>query len=266
MRDEKESHMSDRPVAVVTGASSGIGLELARICSRKGYDLIVAADEPQIADVARELDPLVAKIVAVEADLATAEGVDRLDQAVRDTGRPIDALFANAGVGSRDSFLNAPFEDIRRVIDTNVTGTLDIVHRIGRAMRDRGRGRILITGSVVGDVPGPFMAVYNASKAFLGSFAHAFRAEVEGSGVTVTCMMPGLTETRFFERAGVEDSMMADMPKDDPAMVARKGFDALMADQASVATGVNAKLQSASRVLPARMKARLFAPFFKPGR
>src|ERR1051325_11874877 len=137
-----------RQLALVTGASTGIGLELARCCAENGFDLVIAADEPQIHDAASALRATGAQVDAVEADLATTEGVDRFYAAAK--GRAVDALLANAGRGLGDAFLDQKFERIRRVVDTNVTGTLYLLHKVGREMRERGSGRILMTGSIAG--------------------------------------------------------------------------------------------------------------------
>jgi short-subunit dehydrogenase len=178
-----------RQLALVTGASSGIGLELGRCCAENGFDLVIVADEPQIHDAAKDLRASGAAVEAVEADLATTEGVDRFLAAAN--GRAVDVLIANAGRGLGGAFLDQKFDRIRRVLDTNVTGTLYLVHKVGREMRERGSGRILITGSIAGFMPGTYQAAYNGSKALLDSFAFALRAELKDSGVTVTCLMTG---------------------------------------------------------------------------
>jgi len=233
----------ERPLAVVTGASSGIGLELARLCALQEYDLIIAADESAIHQSARALRQGGISVEPVEADLATVQGVNRLWHTIG--GRPVDALLANAGHGLGGAFLDQDFEAIRHVIDTNVTGTLDLIQRVGRDMRARGRGRILITGSIAGFIPGTFHAVYNGTKAFIDSFSFALRAELKDSGVTVTCLMPGATETEFFERAGMLDTQVGQMEKDDPADVAKAGFDAMMRGDGDIVSGWKNKLQTA---------------------
>jgi uncharacterized protein len=189
------------PLAVVTGASTGIGYELARCCAQNGFDLIVAADESEIEDAANDFSIYGGDVVAVEADLATIEGVEKLYAAKK--GRSVDALLANAGRGLGDGFLDQDFNEVIRVIDTNVTGTLYLIQRIGRDMRERNAGRILITGSIAGFTPGAFQAVYHGTKAFIDSFAFALRNELKDTDVTVTCLMPGATETEFFDRAGL---------------------------------------------------------------
>jgi short-subunit dehydrogenase len=213
-----------RPLAVVTGASTGIGYELARCCAEDGFDLI-AADEPEIEKAAAEFAALGAKIDAVEADLATIEGVHKLYATIG--GRQVDALLANAGRGLGKGFLDQDFDDVLQVVNTNITGTIYLIQKVGRGMRAQKRGRILITGSIAGFIPGSYQAVYNASKAFLDSFSFALRAELKGSGVTVTCLMPGATETEFFARAEMLDTAVGQGKKDDAADVARIGFKAM---------------------------------------
>jgi short-subunit dehydrogenase len=251
-------------LAVVTGASTGIGFELARVCAENGFDLIVVADEPKISEAAEAFHVGGARVEAVEADLATIAGVDRLIEQIG--GRPVDALLANAGRGLGKGFLDQNFADIRHVIDTNITGTLYLIHKVGRGMRARGEGRILITGSIAGFTPGTYQAVYNASKAFLDSFSFALRAELKGSGVTVTCLMPGATETDFFARADLLDTKIGQSRKDDPADVARIGFKAMMNGDGDVVTGWHNKLQSAiANITPASILAEQHRKQAEPG-
>jgi short-subunit dehydrogenase len=250
--------------AIVTGASSGIGYELGRCCVEDGFDLLIAADEPEIHQAADRLRGSGdATVDAVEVDLSTVEGVDELYAACN--GRPVDALLANAGRGLGGAFLFQDFERVRHVIDTNVTGTVYLAHKVGRDMFERRQGRILITGSIAGLMPGTYQAVYNGTKAFLDSFAYALRAELKDSGVTVTCLMPGATETEFFERADMLDTKVGTQKKTSAADVARKGFKAMMKGDGDVVTGWNNKLRAAiSHVLPnaalAEQHRRMAAP------
>jgi uncharacterized protein len=179
-----------RSLAIVTGGSTGIGYELARCCAENGFDLVVAADEPEITAAAQSLRESGASVVPVMEDLATLEGVDRLCDAAKQLGRPVDALIANAGHGLGGGFLDQDFARARHVIDTNITGTIYLIQKVARGMRERGQGRILITGSVAGFIPGSFQAVYNGTKSFIDSFSLALRNELKDTGVTVTCLMP----------------------------------------------------------------------------
>ncbi|MFL5236285.1 MAG: SDR family NAD(P)-dependent oxidoreductase [Rhizomicrobium sp.] len=253
-----------RSFAVVTGASTGIGLELARCCAQDGYDLLIVADEPEIHSAAQDLQSLGSRVEAVEADLATQEGVDKLYEAVR--GRPVDALLANAGRGLGKGFLDQNWEEVFHLINTNVTGTLYLVHKIGNGMRRRGEGKILITGSVAGFTPGSFQAAYHASKAFLDSFSEALRNELKGTGVTVTCLMPGATETEFFERADLMDTKIGQQEKADPAEVAKLGYEAMKTGDDAIITGWKNKMQVAmAKVLPATATAEYMRKQTEPG-
>lgn len=251
-------------LAVVTGASSGIGLSLAKCCAQHGYSLMLAADEPEICDVAIDLRRETNSVDALEADLATLEGVDKLVDAIG--GRPVEALLANAGRGLGRAFLDQDFAQVKRVIDTNVTGTLYLIQRLGREMRARKRGRILITGSIAGFMPGTYQAVYNGTKALLDSFAYALRAELKDSGVTVTCLMPGATETEFFERADMLDTKVGAGPKQDPDEVAAAGFEAMLRGDSDVVTGWQNKLRAAiANVTPATVLAEQHRAMAAPG-
>lgn len=253
-----------RKLAVVTGASTGIGFELARQCAKNNFDLIVVANEPEIEAAATKLRNEGRTVEAVNADLSKTQGVDKLVEKIG--GRPVDALLANAGRGLGRGFLDQDWQDVRYVIDTNVTGTVYLIQKIGREMRERGQGRILITGSIAGFMPGTYQAVYNATKAFLDSFSFALRAELKGSGVTVTCLMPGATETDFFERADMLDTKVGTQKKDDPADVAATGFKAMMDGAGDVVSGWHNKLQSAiATIMPSGMVAEQHRKMAAPG-
>ena len=255
-----------RQLAVVTGASSGIGLELARLCAAVGFDLVIAADEPAIQRAAEELRRAGGEVTAVETDLATLDGVDALLAAIAATARPVDALFANAGRGLGRGFLDQEIDEICHVIDTNITGTVYLVHSIGRQMRERNAGRILLTGSIAGFLPGSFQAVYNGTKAFIDSFAFAIRNELKDTRVVVSCLMPGPTDTEFFRRADMLDTAVGQQAKDDPAMVARTGFEALMKGDGDVVSGWKNKLQTVlANVTPAGLLAEQHRKIAEPG-
>ncbi|MBY0135853.1 SDR family NAD(P)-dependent oxidoreductase [Paracoccus yeei] len=246
-------------LALVTGASTGIGLELARIARADGHQTIVVADEPAIHQTAAELDA-----EAVEADLATPDGVAAVLAHLGE--REVDLLMLNAGTGLGHAFLDQDPQRIDHVVMTNVLGVLRLAHPLGRRMQARGQGRILITGSIAGFMPGTFQAIYNASKAFLNNFALGWNEELKDTGVTVTCLMPGPTDTAFFERAGLLDTPIGQMKnKDDPAMVARAGNDAMMAGQAQMTPGLKNKMQATlAEVLPAGLVAKAHRRMAKP--
>jgi short-subunit dehydrogenase len=253
-----------RALAVVTGVSSGIGYELARLFAEDGYDLVIAADRP-LAESVQGLQAMGAQVEAVEADLATEEGVQALYQKI--AGRPVDALAANAGHGLGKGFLDESFDDILHVINTNITGTVRLAYLVGRDMRERGRGRILFTGSIAGLMPGSFQAVYNASKAFVDSFSFALRNELKDTGVTVTVLMPGVTDTEFFERAGLMDTKVGqDDKKMDPADVAKYGYNAMKRGDGDVVAGMGNKLQAAmAAVTPQSILAEQHRKMAEPG-
>lgn len=253
-----------RPLAVVTGASSGIGLQLAHCCAEAGFDLVIAADRP-LDDAAGELRALGSSVETVQADLATPDGVATLCDAIG--ARPVDALLANAGHGLGKAFLDQDFADIQHVIETNVTGTLYLIHRVATGMLQRNQGRILITGSIAGFMPGSFQAVYNGTKAFIDSFAAALRNELKDTGLTVTCLMPGPTDTEFFARADLLDTQFAkDAQGVDPADVAKAGFKAMMEGEADVVAGLKNKLQTImAKVTPSQVLAEQHRKKAAPG-
>jgi uncharacterized protein len=194
------------------------------------------------------------------------EGVERLYKLAVQSGRPVDCLLANAGEGRGGAFLSQDISDVHRVVHTNIVGTIHLVQLVGRDMVKRGEGRILITGSIAGFVPGSFNAVYNASKAFIDSFSFALRDEIKDSGVTVTCLMPGATDTDFFARAGMENTKVGTMKKDDPAMVAEVGFNAMMDGEGDVVSGWKNKLQTAlANLTPAGVLAAQHRKQAEPG-
>jgi short-subunit dehydrogenase len=256
--------MSERPFAIVTGASSGIGLELAKCCVAQGFDLLIAADREEIHSVADELRAKGGVVESLQTDLASLEGVDQLYAAAQ--GRPIAALLANAGHGLGKAFLDQETSAWTHVIDTNVTGTLHLLHKVGREMRARGAGRILITGSIAGFMPGTYQAVYNATKAFIDSFSFALRAELKDSGVSVTCLMPGATETEFFERADMLDTKVGTDKKQAADEVARIGFEAMLRGDGDVVAGWKNKVQQAmSNVTPSAVLAEQHRKMAAPG-
>jgi short-subunit dehydrogenase len=264
MTENLMSTLTERPLAAVTAASAGIGYELAKCCVEHGYDLLIGADDARIHEAAGELRAMGAAVEALETDLATADGVERFYRAAN--GHAIDALLTNAGRGLGQAFLDQSFEDIERVVDANVTGRLLLLHKVGQEMRQRGRGRILVTGSTAGYTPGTSQAVYDGTKAFLDAFTAALREELADSGVTVTCLMPGVTDTEFFARAGLEDTKPGSGKKADPAKLARMGFAAMLEGEADVVAVWRNKLQvAASGLIPAAVLARQQRKQAEPG-
>jgi short-subunit dehydrogenase len=263
--------MSTRELALVTGASSGIGLELARELARRGFDLVVTAEDAALETVAGKIREAAdgATVTTVHADLRRREGVDEVWAAVGTTGRPLAVAALNAGVGLGGPFVENDLDAEQDIIDVNVTSTVRLAKHVLRHMEAQHEGRVLITSSIASQMPGTYQAVYNASKSFLQSFAQAVRAELEArdSGVTVTSLMPGPTETDFFRRAEMEDTKVGASDKDDPAQVAEQGVDALLGGKEKVVAGsLSTRAQSvANDVLPDRLKARAHRTMAEPG-
>jgi short-subunit dehydrogenase len=257
---------SSRPLALVTGASSGIGLELAKQFAENGFDLIVAAEDGELDDAARELEGLGARVEALRVDLATYDGVEELARHVSGAGRRVDAAALNAGVGRGGAFADTPLEDELRLVDLNVRSTVHLAKYLVRDMKHRNHGRLLFTSSIASTMPGPFQAVYNASKSFVQSFALALRNELKDTDITVTSLMPGPTDTEFFERAEMLDTKVGSGSKDEPAKVARDGFEAMMAGkERAVASSPSTKAQGRfSRLMPDSVKAEMHRRMAKP--
>jgi uncharacterized protein len=255
--------MTARPFAVITGASSGIGLELARCAVEDGCDVLIAADEASIERAADELRGSGTNVAFVIADLGTSDGVATLFQAVGD--RKIDYMMANAGRGLGHAFLEQDWSEIESVLRMNVAGTTELLHRTARHMAPRRSGRILITGSVAGFMPGSFQAVYNGTKAYLDLLSWAIRNELADCGVSVTCLMPGPTETQFFERAHIEDTPVGESDKADAAQVARAGYDAMKDGKAGITPGMMNKVQSSlAKMMPPAATAWLHRQMAQP--
>ena len=253
--------------AVVTGASSGIGLELARQFLEHDFDVLITAEDDEIETAAAQLSTGGGDVQSVRADLSGPDGVEALVAAIAATGRPVDALAINAGIGNGGAFVDIPLADEQRLIGLNVASTVHLAKRVLPAMVIRGSGRILFTASVAATMPGPYYATYAASKSFVLSFAEALRYEVKDSGVTITALMPGPTDTEFFDRAGMQDTHVNEGPKDDPADVAKDGFEALLAGKDHVVAGSrkNALQTMSAKLLTDPAKAAVHARMTEPG-
>jgi uncharacterized protein len=260
---------TERPLAVVTGASSGIGFELAKVFVERGYDLLINAEDAELEVAQRELDggPDGTRVEAVLADLADPAQVEHLYERIALTGRPVDSLVLNAGIGAGGEFVGGTdLAKELRLIDLNVRSTVHLAKLVLHEMVERGGGRVLFTSSIAATMPGPFQAVYNASKSFVQSFALALRNELRDTGVTVTSLMPGPTDTEFFERAEMEDTAVGAGEKDDPAEVARQGFEAMIAGRERVVAGsLKNRLQATGgRLLPDSAKAEMHRRMAEP--
>jgi short-subunit dehydrogenase len=250
--------MTRGQLAVVTGASSGIGLELARLFAADGYDLVVVADEPQVDDVAAELSATGVTVQPLRADLRDPHDVERVYGAIDAGGRTPTAVALNAGIGRAGRFVDGELQADLDIIDVNVRSTVHLAKLILRDMARADEGRALFTSSIVAMMPGSHQTMYNASKSFIQSFAEGLHDEFRGTGVSITALMPGPTDTDFFRRASMQDTPLGRMPfKDDPAKTAKQGYDALMrGDQKVVASSWTSKLTGAvGHVLPDSVKA-----------
>ena len=255
-------------LAVVTGASSGIGFELAKVFAAEGFDLLITAEDGELTTALDALKGSDADVEAHRVDLATEAGVIELYRHIQNTGRPVDALALNAGIGAGGAFATeTDLADELKLIDLNVRSTVHLCKLVLADMVERDEGRILFTSSIASTMPGAFQAVYNASKSFVQSFALAIRNELKDSGVTITALMPGPTDTEFFERAEMEDTKVGAEEKDDPAEVARQGYDALMAGKEKVVGGsFKNKVQTvAGKVIPDSKKAEMHRQMAEPG-
>ena len=249
--------MPDRKLALVTGASSGIGLELARCAAQDGCDLVICANEAQIEEAARDLRQYGGQVDVVQTDLSTEEGVLALWHQLG--AREVDYIMANAGLTLGHAFVDQDWPRIRELLGLNILGTTLLLHRALPRLQARGEGRVLVTGSIAGFIPGSYQAVYNASKAYLDSLAFALNDEMKERGVTVTCLMPGPVETPIFDRGDMRDSVMGETSlKDTPEHTARLGYEAMKAGRAGMTPGLMNKLITTfAGVLPEPVLARM---------
>lgn len=255
-----------KPLALVTGASSGIGFELAHQFARNGYDLVLNAEDGSLGSAAEPLQAAGADVQTVEADLSKYDGVEKLYSAVRELPRPVHAAALNAGVGQGGAFLDNDLDKELQVIDLNVRGTVHLAHRLLSDMVARNDGKMLITSSIAAMMPGSYQAVYNATKSFDQSFAEALQQELKDTQITITSLMPGPTSTDFFRRGELNNTPIGQAPKDEASQVAKQGFDALMAGrQKVVASSATTKAMGAmNSVLPDKAKAAAHRMMSKP--
>jgi len=248
--------------AVITGASSGIGYELARVFGKNGYELLITSDSEKIESAAEELRRLGFAVQTVQSDLATYDGVEKLCNEVQHVGRPVDAIAINAGIGAYGDFAReSDLDQELKLIQLNVASVVHLAKRVLRDMVQRNAGRVLITSSVAAVMPGPLSAVYAASKAFELSFAQALRQELKDTNITITALQPGATDTNFFHRAGMDDTKLGSEGKysNDPADVAEQGFQALMEGKDHVfAASLKTKIEGeVSKFVPSSVTAEM---------
>jgi short-subunit dehydrogenase len=256
-----------KKLAVITGASSGIGYELAKQFIENGYDVFITSESPGISQAEIDFRGMGQEVHVLQMDLRTAEGVQVLYERIKSLNRPIDAIAINAGVGVGGAcFAKTDLNRELDMINLNVVSTIRLCKLILGDMIPQGYGRILFTSSIAAIMPGPYESVYAGTKSFILSFAEALRYEVKDRGITITALLPGPTETRFFARAGMEDTKVGKSKKDDPVKVAAQGFKALMrGDDMVIAGSMMNKLQTAAiRFMPQETATKMHGRMSKP--
>lgn len=253
--------------AVITGASSGIGLELAKLAAADGCDVLLVADRDLSAGEAAARQAGAANVETLQCDLGTRDGIEKVVAKIG--SRPVDVLMANAGHGQGGAFLDQEWDDISHVIDTNVKGTVSLIHKLGQQMRSRNAGRILVTGSIAGHLPGAFQLVYNSTKAFIDDFCVGLHNELKETDVIITCLLPGVTDTQFFKRADMENTEAGEKAAEgkaaDPAKVAKDGYDALLDGDTQIVSGFMNKVQTMfADILPDDMVAQMHRKLAEP--
>jgi short-subunit dehydrogenase len=255
-------------LALVTGASSGIGYELAKELGARGYDLIIASAGERLGAAGQIFRATGNEVIEVQADLATRDGVDRLWEKVAALGRPIDIACINAGVGVGGLFQETDLESELNMVNLNCAGTVQLSKYVVRQMLNTKAGKILFTASIAGEMVAPREAVYAATKAFVLSFAHSLRFELKDTGITVTALQPGPTDTDFFHRAGMDDTDVGQKGKSEsqPGDVARQGIEGLLAGKDHVyAASLKTKIEGAlANVIPGAAKGAMHEKMAKP--
>ncbi|MEV7607697.1 SDR family NAD(P)-dependent oxidoreductase [Paenarthrobacter sp. NPDC089322] len=266
----------ERPLAMVTGASMGIGYELAKQFVAHGFDTVIVSDHQDIHSAAESLGTFAASlglpsgapaVIPRQIDLSQRQSVDQLREAVTALGKPLEAAALNAGIGVGGPFVETALDDELRIIDLNVSSTVALAKWIVKDMTARNAGRILFTSSIIARTPAPFQAIYGASKAFVQSFGQALRNELKDTAVTVTLLLPGPTETPFFEKADLLDTKVGSEEKDDASQVAEQGFKAMMEGKGN-ALGGSLKSRTmglGSNILPDALGAAFGRRLSDPG-
>jgi short-subunit dehydrogenase len=255
-------------LALVTGASSGIGLSLATDLAKRGYDLIVCSSGDRLQATAEALRIPPVEVVAVQADLATSDGIETLWDQVTALGRSLDIACINAGVGVGGLFVETGLDAELNMVELNCVGTVHLAKHVVQHMSHRGEGKILFTASIAGEMVAPREAAYAATKAFVLSFAHSLRYELRDTGISVTALQPGPTNTDFFHRAGMDDTEVGSKGKSEsqPDEVARQGIDALLAgDDHVYAASMKTKLEGKlANVVPGAIKGAMHEKMARP--
>jgi uncharacterized protein len=257
-----------KQLALVTGASSGIGLSLAKELASRGYDLVICAESDRVQKATNPLDKSGVEVYAVQENLADREGVFRLWEKVEGLRRPLDIACLNAGVGVGGLFSDTDLEEELNMVQLNCAGTVQLAKYVVRHMTARKQGRILFTASIAGEMVAPREAVYAATKAFVLSLAHSIRYELRDSGVSVTALQPGPTDTDFFHRAGMDNTEVGSEGKKEssPDEVAKQGVEALLAGKDHVyAASLKTKVEGmVANAIPGNVKAAMHEKMAKP--
>jgi uncharacterized protein len=256
-----------RPLALVSGGSSGIGVELAAQLAQRGHDVAISGQSERVHEAAERLREHGVEAYAHQGDAGTYEGVESFWTFVTDLGRPVEVACLNVGIGLGGAFADSDLAEHLRVVAVNVTGLVHLAKRVTDAMLAQGRGRILVTSSISATTPTPYETVYGPSKAFGSAFAESLREEVRHAGLTVTALLPGATDSEFHHRAGMGDTQYGDNTwKNDRTLVARQGIDALFAGDDQVVGGDEATQQQAAdnRATPETVKAARHAEGARP--
>lgn len=255
-------------LAVVTGASSGIGYELAAELARRGYDLVVASAGERLGPAAQKLRAFGHQVKEASVDLATPDGVEELWEEIERLGQPVDVACINAGVGVGGLFKETDLDDELNMVNLNCTSTVHLSKYVVQKMSQDGGGKILFTSSIAGEMVAPREAVYAATKAFVLSFAHSLRYELKDSGITVTALQPGPTDTDFFHRAGMDNTQVGTEGKkqSQPKDVAREGIEALFAGKDHVYShSLKTKLEGmVANAVPGEVKGKMHEKMARP--
>lgn len=256
-----------KPIALVTGGSAGIGLEIARLLANDGHDLVITGSSSRVNDAAEELRKTGVEVTPIQSDLSTEEGVAAVLEAITDTGRVPDVLVFNAGIAIGGAFVDIPLERHMQLIALNVLAPVRMAHALIPQLINKGGGKVLLVSSLSATTPTPYESVYGPSKAFLTSFGHSIREELSGTGVQITILHPGATATEFHSRAGMGTTGFGDNSwKNNPAEVARQGYEGLMSGETSIIGGDEATQEAARehKRLSEEEKARRHAEMARP--
>lgn len=254
--------------ALVTGASNGIGLSLAKELARRGYDLAICSAGERLQGAAEELRASGVQVSEIQADLSTRDGVKQLWDEVTSLGRPLDVACINAGVGVGGKFAETDLDAELNMVNLNCASTVQLAKYVVQHMLGRNAGRILFTASIAGEMVAPREAVYAATKAFDLSLAHSLRYELRETGVSVTALQPGPTDTDFFHRAGMDNTEVGSTGKTEsqPDDVARQGIEALLSGKDHVyAASVKTKMEGMlANVTPGKVKGAMHEKMARP--